>query len=265
MTIDLAKLRAETQALIDGTTPGPWSVFINDAGDEWTGWPLSVSADNIEDKTIIRPGGHWPYEWDAKTSQHEACQNARLIAAAPTLAADTLRLLDEIERLRTALEQIAKAKYGLQSIMEDYSDTNAFNYQAMQYWRNLAQGYEATARAALAAAPQPAPDHAEDEFRVCLHCGVQTRARFDPCWRCGLWQSRLVADGYKRLQARVDRSAPQPAPDREALDEIERLRGVLNDIASGKYSGIILPTMPPKDPAVEAARAALAKGGPDDR
>lgn len=49
----------------------------------------------------------------------------------------------------------------------------------------------------------------------------------------------------------------------EAETEIERLRGVLNDIASGKYSGIILPTMPPKDPAVEAARAALAEGGKD--
>ena len=72
-------------------------------------------------------------------------------------------------------------------------------------------------RAALAAAPQPAPDQAEDESRVCLHCGVQTRARFDPCWRCGLWHSRLVADGYKRLQARVDRSAPQPATPGERM------------------------------------------------
>ena len=106
MTLNLSKLRADTLALIDGTTPGPWSVFINDAGDKWTGWPLSVSADNIEDKTIIRPGGHWPYEWDAKTSQHEACQNARLIAAAPTLAADTLRLLDEIERLTDENERM---------------------------------------------------------------------------------------------------------------------------------------------------------------
>ena len=71
--------------------------------------------------------------------------------------------------------------------------------------------------AVLAAAPQPAPDQAEDESRVCLHCGVQTRARFDPCWRCGLWHSRLVADGYKRLQARVDRSAPQPATPGERM------------------------------------------------
>lgn len=106
MTLDLAKLRAETLALLDGTTPGPWSVFINDAGDEWTGWPLSVSADDIVDKTIIRPGGHWPYEWDAKTSQYEACQNARLIAASPTLAADTLRLLDDNLRLTAENERL---------------------------------------------------------------------------------------------------------------------------------------------------------------
>lgn len=72
-------------------------------------------------------------------------------------------------------------------------------------------GFDCNGACFDAAAPQPAPDQAEDESRVCLHCGVQTRARFDPCWRCGLWHSRLVADGYKRLQARVDRSAPQPA------------------------------------------------------
>lgn len=36
----------------------------------------------------------------------EAAANARLIAAAPTLAADTLRLLDEIERLATENERL---------------------------------------------------------------------------------------------------------------------------------------------------------------
>lgn len=55
------------------------------------------------------------------------------------------------DKLREALEQIAKPKYGLQGIIEDYSDANAFNYHAMTYWRDLAQSYEATARAALAA------------------------------------------------------------------------------------------------------------------
>lgn len=133
MTFDLAKLRAETLALLDGTTPGPWMRV---------GWqPCGIyTAGDVS--TAIRIA--------TMDRRHEHDDNARLIAAAPKLAADNLRLLDEVERLRTALEQIAKAKYGLQSIMEDYSDTNAFNYQAMQYWRNLAQGYEATARAALA-------------------------------------------------------------------------------------------------------------------
>lgn len=78
-------------------------------------------------------------------------------------------------------------------------------------------GFDCNGACFDAAAPQPAPDQAEDESRVCLHCGVQTRARFDPCWRCGLWHSRLVADGYKRLQARVDRSAPQPATPGERM------------------------------------------------
>lgn len=112
--------------------------------------------------------------------------------------------------LRTALEQIAKAKYGLQSIMEDYSDTNAFNYQAMQYWRNLAQGYEATARAALAA-------------------------------------------------------APQPAPDREALDEIERLRAVLSALVNHPLFHDREYLSQELNEKLDAARTALAEGGLDDR
>lgn len=53
---------------------------------------------------------------------------------------------------------------------------------------------------------------------------------------------------------------------REAAAEIERGRTALREIASGKYSGIVLPTYPPQDPAVNAARAALAapSGAMDD-
>lgn len=58
-------------------------------------------------------------------------------------------LTAERDALRAALEGIAKTKYGLQGIMEDHSDTNAFNYHAMQYWAKLADGYEAQARKAL--------------------------------------------------------------------------------------------------------------------
>lgn len=51
-----------------------------------------------------------------------------------------------------------------------------------------------------------------------------------------------------------------------AADEIERLNGLearlreaLEDIASGRYSGVLLTSFPPKDPAVERARAALGE------
>jgi hypothetical protein len=43
----------------------------------------------------------------------------------------------------------------------------------------------------------------------------------------------------------------------EAQEEIERLRKALERIASGRYSGVMLTSFPPKDAAVEAARAAL--------
>ena len=50
-----------------------------------------------------------------------------------------------------------------------------------------------------------------------------------------------------------------PAADRiEALEaEVERLRAALEEIASGRYSGLILPSYPPQDPAVVRARKAL--------
>ena len=66
-------------------TPGPWTVVIDDTGGQWTGWPISIAAANEEDKSIVRPGGQWPYEWDAAMSQREAIANAHLIAAAPEL------------------------------------------------------------------------------------------------------------------------------------------------------------------------------------
>ncbi len=68
-------------------TPGPWAVFIDDSGDKWTGWPLSIDAATDPDKTVVRTGGQWPYDWDTATSQREAVANAHLIAAAPDLYA----------------------------------------------------------------------------------------------------------------------------------------------------------------------------------
>ena len=84
MTLDLAKLRAETLALIDGTTPGPWD-----------GVGLTVYDTCLDGVASCHTGA-----------------DARLIAAAPTLAADTLRLLDEIERLTAEIERLRADREG---------------------------------------------------------------------------------------------------------------------------------------------------------
>ena len=43
----------------------------------------------------------------------------------------------------------------------------------------------------------------------------------------------------------------------KAADRIEKLEAALRDIASGKYSGMVLTSMPPQDPAVLRAKQAL--------
>jgi hypothetical protein len=83
----------------DRHTDGPWEVFICDDGKEWTGWPLSIEAANEDDKTVVRPGGFYPYTWDASMSQTEAVANAHLMAASP----------DMLTALRTALPALELA------------------------------------------------------------------------------------------------------------------------------------------------------------
>ena len=55
------------------------------------------------------------------------------------------------------------------------------------------------------------------------------------------------AETHRRHDAKVEAQAA----------EIEQLREALERIASGRYSGVMLTSFPPKDAAVEAARAAL--------
>lgn len=94
MTLDIAKLRAETLALIDGTTPGPW--ISSDKGTPGYFW--------VEPEAGYLPPPHYLCIGGAVSED-----NARLIAAAPTLAADTLRLLDDNLRLRSVLQDIVES------------------------------------------------------------------------------------------------------------------------------------------------------------
>ena len=98
MTLDLAKLRAETLALIDGTTPGPWAI------SRYAQTHISAVS-----RLVCSVGGYSANSRGPEVIRDENVANARLIAAAPTLAADTLRLLDEIERLTAENERLQDA------------------------------------------------------------------------------------------------------------------------------------------------------------
>lgn len=56
------------------------------------------------------------------------------------------------EVLISALRDITRQRYGMQSIIEEHEhDVNAFNYHAMEYYRRQVQSYQSTAFKALKA------------------------------------------------------------------------------------------------------------------
>lgn len=106
MTADLAKLRADTLALIDGTTPGPWGAYGQSV--KANGWCDTFDGGVLVNIARANDAEQADYEGRVWGFAGLPDDNARLIAAAPTLAADTLRLLDEIERLRGALHEMVQ-------------------------------------------------------------------------------------------------------------------------------------------------------------
>jgi hypothetical protein len=111
-------------------TPGPWRSIIDDTGGQWSGWPLCITAENEDDKSVVRPGGQWPYEWDAEISQREAVANARLIASAPDL----------LEALRQLLGNAIIARHQLKNT-EDASLVGS------ALWDTIGQAEEAIRKA----------------------------------------------------------------------------------------------------------------------
>lgn len=81
------------------STPGPWVVVICDDGSEWSGWPLALEASKEADKTVVRPGGFFPYTWDAAVSQKEAVANACLMAASPDMRQALQAAISVLERV----------------------------------------------------------------------------------------------------------------------------------------------------------------------
>lgn len=136
MTLDLAKLRAETLALLDGATPGPW---FRDCWDV-LGSSAGTGTGSICD--VAHPNGDDDQYW----KHGEADANARLIAAAPKLANDTLRLLDEIDRLINVLTGIA-----------DQKRSDEMSKELLEY-ADFQDGYDLIINEARAALAEGGPD-----------------------------------------------------------------------------------------------------------
>jgi hypothetical protein len=121
----------DVQALLDGATKGPWSWCVSkvakrvdlegDRGDKavmsFTRYGMSGAAPVFyfwEGNTTAPPKRADELACPVAGREHHAswfCNidhpDARLIAAAPTLAADLIAANAEIERLRDALDQVA--------------------------------------------------------------------------------------------------------------------------------------------------------------
>jgi hypothetical protein len=105
--------------LLGEATDGDWAVFIDDSGGKWTGWPISINPDDDSDKTVVRTGGFWPYEWGESASQREAVASAQLIAKSKNALPSLLSMAEERNRFREALEDLL---FLFRRGGEDYND-----------------------------------------------------------------------------------------------------------------------------------------------
>ena len=105
------------------------------------------------------------------------------------------------EALRVIINCGLETRYGLM----DCIDNTGRAYQSQQLADLVHK-----ARAALAAAPQPAPTH---ECPVCEETVTWTRPGSPYCGEC-------AADNGRDVRMRSIGTAPQPAPEREALESI---------------------------------------------
>lgn len=91
--------RIEAARNLDGYTPGPWRVGIDDDGNPLSGRPGVFSSDEL-DCGIVHWDGFVQEYWRSARGDKEIHDNARLIAAAPDLHRLALDLAAERERLR---------------------------------------------------------------------------------------------------------------------------------------------------------------------
>lgn len=122
----------QLEELLGKVTQGEWEVVAPPDGI----WPPRVFSGSLIICMVD----------NSDADQDEKQDNATLIAIAPSLA----RRVIAAEKLVEALEGIAKTKYGLQGIMEDY-EGEEYERKAKEYYASLTSRYERSARDALTA------------------------------------------------------------------------------------------------------------------
>lgn len=98
------------KAALDWTTPGPWRIVPYDAGDvsEWGIYTPMIDGSEEADRAVVHWAGFKQKYWQsADGNQKEIEANADLIAMAPDLAREYLRL-KEVEKAAKVLEKRLK-------------------------------------------------------------------------------------------------------------------------------------------------------------
>jgi len=109
--------RIEAARKLEGYTPGPWRVGIDDDGNPLSGRPGVFSSDEL-DCGIVHWDGFVQEYWRSARGDKEIHANARIIAAAPDTLALALDLAAERERLREALIRTAASLVAAISLLE---------------------------------------------------------------------------------------------------------------------------------------------------
>jgi hypothetical protein len=104
-------------------TPGPWTVFCDDTGGEFTGWP-SVQAPEYLDTAVVHRAGFRQKYW-GDLSQRECIANARLISAAPELLAELSGWLPIVERQLASLHPAGRDSKAYQFALARIERTRA--------------------------------------------------------------------------------------------------------------------------------------------
>jgi hypothetical protein len=98
---------------VEKATKGPWTVWCDDSGGQFTGWPSVVAPDDLDTTIIHRAGFHQEYWGDL--SLRDCCANANFIARART---DIPFLISEIDRLNAVSARVKELEAALILCME---------------------------------------------------------------------------------------------------------------------------------------------------